>query len=245
MLSPVQTLFSKTCSAGLWREANKVTNLGAAFSYWKDVPSLISPLTSLPSHPGVLSHHPGSPRAAMGKSRRVGSIPPKRPYCSSIPERKAGQGPRTKSGRRQQQDVRVRDRRRPGPKRASGPDNENMRRGCARVLQGARPPPPTKAKARGRDQSSPARPALQAIGGSEADIPILGPGPGLPRTALTFCLRRPEGVGSGGCLRPGHLDQLTPAAPPSLPTERARKKEPRLGRPRRPPITNRDCTLAY
>lgn len=54
-----------------------------------------------------------------------------------------------------------------------------------------------------------------------------GPSPPPPKTVLTCRWRRWEWEGSGGRLRPQHLDQLVPAAPPSAPTERAPRRESR------------------
>ena len=44
---------------------------------------------------------------------------------------------------------------------------------------------------------------------------------------MVCLLRRRQVEGSVGRLRPGHLDQLAPAAPPSLPTEHAPRQESR------------------
>lgn len=175
-LSPFQTLLPKTCSAGLWGEDDSPTNPGAAFAAWKDVPILILRLTRLLPHLGLPSQLSGSCRAATGRSRRARSHSTQTPLPQS--NSRAGgckAAPDPGAAGRNLHDVCVRDRERPFSQRTPGPDNENRRkRGCAGVLQGARPPPPTRRPGPRPllpgprcAWPSPALPALQALGGTK------------------------------------------------------------------------------
>lgn len=136
-------------------------------------------------------------------------------------------------------------------KGTSGPSIERMRkRGCAGVLRGARPQPPTKCPGAlpgspmRRPASSPPRPpGSQQYRGRNSSRSR--PGPSRSTTTLTCLLRRRQGEGSVGRLRPGHLDQLAPAAPPYPPTERAPRQESRPCRPCCQPITTQENTPAH
>lgn len=115
--------------------------------------------------------------------------------------------------------------------------------GSAEVSAVSRTPRPEAAPPgpRGRRAaSSPPRPlGLRRYGGRNSSVP--GPGPLLPKAALTCRLRGREGQVSGGCFRPGLLEQLTSAAPPSPPTERAQSRESRPV----PPIPTQEGTRAH
>lgn len=124
-------------------------------------------------------------------------------------------------------------------------DEKRLRRGSAGSQAAGAQAEDALSGPPGRDAARPARPAprLWAVGTQR--LQSLGSRPSAATTALTCRQRRREEEEEGGSLTPEHLPQLTSAAPPSPPTERAPGRESRLVLPHRPPIPTQEGTPAH